>query len=199
MIKHKEIQEWIITILLLILFTGCKPGTNDSKKPDTVIDSNKLQKDNNKPKEESKKEPTIVDSGQVWFKVNITKNDTSYINYEGNWPRLFMSNNSANIQLSASKNAMGITNMLTIYMHGLPTGKLPIVLSGRDTDKVSMVMSQVINGNYDIPILPDEGFLNITKNTGKVLSGSFEAKAVDANKDNFLLTGTFLNVTVKEF
>ena len=91
---------------------------------------------------------------------------------------------------------MSITNMLTIYMHGLPAGKVPIVISGRDPDKVSMVMSQVIKGNYDIPILPSEGFLTITKNTGKVLSGSFESKAVDADKNKFGVTGTFLNVEV---
>ena len=61
-----------------------------------------------------------------------------------------------------------------------------------------MVMNQVINDNYDIPILPSEGFLNITKNTGTVLSGNFQAKATDANKDNFLLTGAFLNVGVND-
>ena len=86
--------------------------------------------------------------------------------------------------------------MLTIYSHGLPTGKVPVVMSNREENTVSMVMSQVIKGNYDIPILPGEGFLNITKNTGTVLSGNFQAKSVDADKNNFLLTGTFLNVGV---
>ena len=88
--------------------------------------------------------------------------------------------------------------MLTIYMQGLPTGKVAVDLSGREKDKISMVMSQVINGNYDIPILPSEVFLNVTKNTGKVISGSFEAKADDDNKDNFLFTGVFLNVVVND-
>ena len=188
--KPKEIPGWMITILVFIIFTGCQPGASDSKKPDTVID--------NKPQKESNIEPAIVDSGQTWFSVSITKNDTSYIHYEGEWPLLLSSNNSSTIQLAASKKLMSITNMLTIYMHGLPTGKIPVIISGRDPDKVSMVMSQVINGNYDIPILPSEGFLNITKNTGKILSGNFETKAVDANKNNFLLTGTFLNVGVND-
>jgi hypothetical protein len=134
----------------------------------------------------------------VYFKVDITKNDTPYINYEGNWPLLLSSNNSSTIQLAASKKLMSITNMLTIYMHGLPSGKVPVVLSNREADKASMVMSQVINGNYDIPIMPDEGVLNITKNTGKVLSGNFEAKAIDANKNKFLFTGVFLNLGVND-
>ncbi len=150
-----------------------------------------------KPQEEQiKTEPAIVDSGQVWFRVNVTKNDTPYIHYEGTWPLLLMSNNSVTLQLSQSKKLMSITNMLTIYMHGLPKGKVPISITGRDTNTVSMGMSQVINGHYDIPILPGEGFLTITKNTGKVLSGNFESKAVDADKNKFTVTGAFLNVGV---
>ena len=174
-----------------MVFAGCQPGANNSKKLNTEI--------NNKPQQELiKKEPAIVDTGQVWFNVTVTKNDTPYIHYEGDWPLLLMSNNSVTIQLSASKKLMSITNMLTIYMHGLPEGKVPVVLSGREKDKVSMVMSQVIDGNYDIPILPSEGFLTITKNTGKILSGNFETKAIDADKNNFLLTGAFLNVGVND-
>ena len=191
MMKPKEIRGWMITILLLMIFTGCQPRAKNSKKSVAVID-------NNEPQKEVKKEPVIVDSGQVWFSVNITKNDTSYIHYEGDWPLLLSSNNSSTIQLAASKKLMSITNMLTIYMHGLPSGRVPVELSCRDEHKVCMVMSQVINGNYDIPILPSEGFLNITKNTGKNLSGNFETKAVDANKNNFLLTGAFLNVRVND-
>ncbi len=191
MMNKKQIAKWVGSMLLLVVLAGCQPGATNSKKPDTEI--------NSKPQQELiKKEPAIVDTGQVWFNVTVTKNDTPYIHYDGDWPLLLMSNNSVTIQLSASKKLMSITNMLTIYMHGLPEGKVPVVLSGREKDKVSMVMSQVIDGNYDIPILPGEGFLNITKNTGKVLSGSFEAKAIDANKDIFLLTGTFLNVGVND-
>ncbi len=187
--KQKKIKIWSVAILLLLVFAGCRSNTDNSKKQNAGI--------KNKPQEEQiKTEPEIVDSGQVWFRVNVTKNDTPYIHYEGTWPLLLSSNNSTTLQLAASKKLMSITNMLTIYMHGLPAGKVPIVISGRDTDKVSMVMSQVINGNYDIPILPSEGFLTITKNTGKVLSGSFESKAVDGDKNKFAVTGTFLNVEV---
>jgi hypothetical protein len=91
---------------------------------------------------------------------------------------------------------MSITNMLTIYLHGLPSGKVDVVLSNREKDKASMIMSQVINGNYDIPIMPSEGYIDITKNTGKILSGNFETRAIDANKQTFVVTGAFLNVGV---
>ncbi len=68
--------------------------------------------------------------------------------------------------------------------------------SGRDKNKISMLMIQVIDGAYDIPILPSEGVFTVTKNTGTVLSGNFEAKAIDADKNNYKLRGQFLNIEV---
>lgn len=130
--KLKEMPGWIITIFLFIIFTGCQSGANDSKKSDAVIDSVAII-DNNKPQKESKKEPAIADSGQVWFSVSITKNDTPYIHYEGDWPLLLSSNNSSTIQLAASKKLMSITNMLTIYMHGLPTGTRCLLIFPAET------------------------------------------------------------------
>ncbi len=44
--------------------------------------------------------------------------------------------------------------------------------------------------------MPSEGSINITKNTGKILSGNFEARAIDANKQTFVVKGKFLNVGV---
>jgi hypothetical protein len=186
----KRIVKWVLFNFVLMLSTGCQPKTNTEEKQAPITDSTQHTGIKNKSE--------IVDTGQVYFNVSITKNDTPYIHYEGDWPLLLSSNNSSTVQLAASKKLMSITNMLTIYMHGLPAGKIPVVLSNRDADKVSMIMTPVVNGNYDIPIMPGEGFLNITKNTGKVLSGTFDAKAVDANKNVFLFTGTFLNVGVND-
>jgi hypothetical protein len=191
--KNKKIKNEITaSILLLILVAGC--NNNDKNiRPKTAAN------DTASPAKEIKQtEAAVVDSGQVWFSVSVTKNDTPYIKYEGNWPLLLSSNNSTTIQLAASKKLMSITNMLTIYLHGLPAGKVDVVLSNREKDKASMIMSQVINGNYDIPIMPSEGSINITKNTGKILSGNFEARAIDANKQTFVVTGTFLNVGVND-
>jgi hypothetical protein len=187
--KQNHVIKYIAVTALVIL-TACQSKTNDS--------SLQQAKDSSAPQKKINSKLDIIDSGQVFFNMDIIKNDSPYMHYEGTWPLLLSSNNSSTIQLSESKKLMSITNILTIYMHGLPTGKVPVVLSNRDTNTVSMVMSQVINGNYDIPIMPSEGFLNITKNTGKVLSGNFRAKAVDANKNNFLLTGIFLNTGVND-
>jgi len=189
--KNKKIKNGLTTsIILLILVAGCNNNDKNIKTKTAVNDTASLAR------EIKTTEAAVVDSGQVWFRVSVTKNDTPYIKYEGNWPLLLSSNNSTTIQLAASKKLMSITNMLTIYLHGLPAGKVDVVLSNREKDKASMIMSQVINGNYDIPIMPSEGSINITKNTGKILSGNFEARAIDANKQTFVVTGTFLNVGV---
>jgi hypothetical protein len=187
--KQTQILKYMVASWLV--FAACNGDTNNLKKQTANIDSTKQ-------KELIKSEPEIVDGGQVYFKVAVTKNDTLYIHYEGTWPLLLSSNNSTTLQLAASKKLMSITNMLTIYMHGLPSGKIPIVISNRDTNTVSIVMSQVTNGNYGIPILPTEGILSITKNTGEILSGNFEAKAIDADKNKFTVTGAFLNVGVND-
>lgn len=138
----------------------------------------------------------IVDTGQTWFRVKITKNDSAYMDYEGSWPVFFLSNNSATLQLSKSKAIMSVTDILTLYMNGMPSGKVPIVPSNSEKGTASMIMSTVTDGAYGIPILPTEGFLNITKNVNEIVSGNFEGKATDANKDVYLFKGYFLNAKI---
>ncbi|HEX5654260.1 MAG TPA: hypothetical protein VFX58_14360 [Chitinophagaceae bacterium] len=143
-----------------------------------------------------KEEPVVLDTGQTWFTVNITKNDSAYINYEGSWPVFLESNNSATLQLSRSKNIMSVTDILTLYMNGVPSGKVPIVLSNSEKGTASMIMSPVTDGVYGLPITPTEGLLNITKNVNAVVTGNFEGKATNSDKDIFLFKGYFLNVKI---
>lgn len=138
----------------------------------------------------------MVDTGQTWFRVKITKNDSAYMDYEGSWPVFFLSGNSATLQLSKSKAIMSITDILTIYMNGMPSGKVPIVPSNREKGTASMIMSTITDGAYGIPILPTEGFLNITKNVNEIVSGNFEGKAIDASKDVYFFKGYFLNAKI---
>jgi hypothetical protein len=91
---------------------------------------------------------------------------------------------------------MSVTDILTIYMNGMPTGKVPIVPSNREKGTASMIMSTVTDGAYGIPILPTEGFMNVTKNVNEIVSGNFEGKAIDANKDTYLFKGYFLNAKI---
>lgn len=143
-----------------------------------------------------KEELVVVDTGQTWFRVKITKNDSAYMDYEGSWPVFFESNNSATLQLSRSKKIMSVTDILTIYMNGVPSGKAPVVLSNREKGTVSMIMMPVTDGAYGLPISPTEGFLNITKNVNSVVTGNFEGKAIEGNKDIYLFKGYFLNAKI---
>ncbi len=141
-------------------------------------------------------ELAIVDTGQTWFRVRITKNDSAFMDYEGSWPVFFLSNNSATLQLSKSKAIMSVTDILTLYMNGMPSDKVPIVPSNSEKGTASMIMSTVTDGVYGIPILPTEGSLTITKNINEIVSGNFEGKAIDANKDVYLFKGYFLNAKI---
>ena len=138
----------------------------------------------------------IVDTGQTWFRVRITKNDSLYMDYEGSWPVFFESNNSATLQLSKSKQIMSVTDILTFYMNGVPSGKAPVVLSNSEKGTVSMIMMPVTDGAYGLAISASEGFFTITKNVNSIVSGNFEAKAIDLNKDVFLFKGYFLNAKI---
>ena len=159
---------------------------------DTITVVEKIEPEQKKVEEQL----PIIDTGQTWFRVKITKNDSAYMDYEGSWPVFFLSNNSATLQLSKSKAIMSITDILTIYMNGMPSGKVPIVPSNREKGTASMIMSTITEGAYGIPILPTEGFLNITKNVNEIVSGNFEGKAVDGNKDIYLFKGYFLNAKI---
>ena len=115
----------------------------------------------------------VTDTGQTWFRVKITRNDSAYMDYEGSWPVFFLSGNSATLQLSKSRDIMGITDIMTIYMNGLPDGKVPVVPSNREKGTASMIMSPVVDGAYGLPIILSEGFLNVTRNVDSVVSGNF--------------------------
>jgi hypothetical protein len=169
-----------------------------------MVEKREATKDTNvvvsKPKSEQtivkQEQLPIVDTGQTWFRVKITKNDSAYMDYEGSWPVFLLSGNSATLQLSKSKKIMSVTDILTIYMNGMPSGKVPIVSSNREKGSASMIMSPITDGAYGIPIIPTEGFLNITKNVDSLVTGDFEGKAIDGNKDTYSFKGYFLNARI---
>jgi hypothetical protein len=187
----------LITVSLFVL--SCKNG-----KEEKTIQKTAATKDTStvivKPQVEQKivkeEEMPIVDTGQTWFRVKITRNDSAWMDYEGSWPVFFLSGNSATLQLSKSKKIMSITDILTIYMNGMPSGKVPVVLFNREKGTVSMIMSPITDGAYGLPLSATEGSFTITKNVNEIVSGNFEAKAIDLNKDVYLIKGYFLNAKI---
>ena len=185
-------------ICVLFIILSCKNDQQQKTDQETALTKDTLAAaDKPQPEQKvAKEELSVVDTGQTWFRVKITKNDSAYMDYEGSWPVFFESNNSATLQLSRSKKIMSVTDILTIYMNGVPPGKAPVVLSNREKGTVSMIMMPVTDGAYGLPISPTEGFLNITKNVNSVVTGNFEGKAIDGNKDIYLFKGYFLNAKI---
>ena len=138
----------------------------------------------------------IVDTGQTWFRIKVTKNDTVFMDFEGSWPVFFESNNSASLQVTKSKNVMSVTDGLSIYMNGLSQGKMAIVPSNREKGTATMIFMPLKDGTYGLAITANEGTLNITKLANGIVSGNFEGKAVDLNKDAFLIKGYFINAKI---
>jgi hypothetical protein len=143
-------------------------------------------------------EPLVADTGQTWYKVSVTKNDTPYIKYEGTWPVLLTTEGFATLAFTAAKGALVISHGVTFYIYGWPPAidRTPIIHSASKKGETSMIMVPVENGAYSLAISADSGFFELTKNEndGKVISGFFEAHATNANKDSFQFKGQFLNV-----
>jgi hypothetical protein len=181
-------------ICIAMIIVSCNqqqnPGSETTMSNDTAAAETRPQQ------KIAEEQLPITDTGQTWFRVKITRNDSAYMDYEGSWPVFFLSGNSATLQLSKSKNIMGITDIMTIYMNGPPDGKMPVVPSNREKGTASMIMSPVVDGAYGLPIILSEGFLNFTKNVDSIVSGNFEGKAVDLDKKQYQFRGYFINAKI---
>lgn len=186
---------WIFSVLLLAACQN-KQSTKTGETRDTTEQLPQAKTETNQQVEIGKNDLVIEDTGQTWFRVKITRNDSAFMDYEGSWPVFFLSNNSATLQLSKSKAIMSVTDILTIYMNGMPSGKVPVVLSNSERGTASMIMMPVTDGAYGLPISPTEGYLNVTKNVNEIVSGNFEAKVIDENKNVFIFKGYFLNAKI---
>src|SRR5918993_5744958 len=141
-----------VSLLILSCTNG---GQQNTPKDTTAIKDSPAVVTKSEPEQKIVQDQlAVVDTGQTWFRVKITKNDSAYMDYEGSWPVFFLSNNSATLQLSKSKAIMSVTDILTLYMNGVPSGTVPIVPSNREKGTASMIMSTVTDGAYGIPILP---------------------------------------------
>lgn len=139
-------------------------------------------------------EPLVADTGQTWFKVSVTRNDSSYINYEGTWPVYMTIEGFATLAFTASKGALVISHGLTLYIKGLNSGRMSVVRSEREKGQVSMIFIPEVDGAYSLPVSPDSGYIEFTKNDRKVISGHFDAHSSKEYKDIYRFRGQFLNV-----
>lgn len=183
----------LIFLLSALIILSC--NNNQQKKTSAVDSSVNATAALTQPDQKIVEEPlAVVDTGQTWFRVLITKNDSAFMDYEGSWPMLLTANNFATLQLSRSKNIMSVSDILTVYIYGLSVGKMPVVTNAGKTGEVSMIMSPVKDGAYGLPIIPDKGSFTITKHDSTRISGSYEGEVLHDQKDLYKFRGAFINV-----
>ena len=178
----------LFTILCIVVTAGCKLSVKKDKEADAArnIDSEKIAE---------QKELNIVDTGQVYFKVMVKKNNHSYINYEGDYPVGSRFDSNFTIQLCASKHILDVSNMLNIdiYIKKITTGNFPVIANSQP-GKATMNMTPAKDGSYGISFSPDNGKVVITKYTDSLISGKFQAYGIDADSNKISISGLFLNV-----
>ena len=189
-----------LTLLFTLLLFSCTNVKKESStETNTLVTTETAVIPETKPIETKKveEEPLVADTGQTWFKISVTRNDSSYIKYEGTWPVLLTTKGFATLAFTAEKGALVISHGVTFYIYGWPPaiGRTPIIHGASKPGETSMIMVPVENGAYSLSLSPDSGFVEITKNDndGKVISGFFEAHATNEKKDSFHFKGQFLN------
>jgi hypothetical protein len=166
------------------VFIGCKP----SLKKDKELTA-ETKKDLEKPEELS--ELNIPDTGQVYFKVNVTKNNEPYLNYEGDYPVGSRLDSDFTVQLCASKHILDVSDMVNIdiYIKEIVTGKFPVIVA-TEQGKATILLTPVKGSSF----VPDEGSVTITKYDDKLISGKFEGRGMDYDSNKMSISGVFLNL-----
>ena len=116
-IKSSGLTLKTFIVITFITVLGCNSSPKNDKQISRVVK-------NDSEKTPEQKELNIVDTGQVYFKVNCTKNNQPYINYEGDYPVGSRLDSDFTIQLCASKHILDVSDMLNIdiYIKGIVTG-----------------------------------------------------------------------------
>jgi hypothetical protein len=167
----------------MISTMGCESSAKPKKETLAVKD--------NAEKTTAQNEISIVDTGQAYFKVIVTKNDEPYINYEGDYPVGSKFDSNFTIQLCASRHILEVSDMLNIdiYTKKIVTGNFSVILSN-EQGKATMNMTPLKDNSF----APDEGSVTITKYNDSLISGKFSAKGMDYDSNKMLVRGVFLNL-----
>ena len=73
---------------------------------------------------------------------------------------------------------------------------MPVVASNREKGTTSLIFMPLKDGAYGLAITANERSLDITKQENGIVSGKFEGKAIDLNKDAYVMKGYFINVKI---
>ncbi len=188
LINNLSFNVLIIT-LCIVNIAGCKSFVKNDKEiiAETKNDSEKIPEI---------KELNIADTGQVYFKVNVTKNNQPYINYEGDYPVGSRYDSNFTIQLCASKHILEVSDMLNIdiYIKKITTGNFPVMVNS-EQEKATMNMTPLKGNSF----APGEGIVTITKYNDSLISGKFAAKGMDYDSNKMIIKGVFLNLKYNKY
>ena len=179
----------LIIVMCFTISAGCNPSAKNDAQTAAEIKSDSgnitLQK-----------EPNILDTGQVYFKVNVTKNNQPYLNYQGDYPIATKQDTFFTIQLNASRDLSIPSDVLGIdvYIKQMSTGSFPVVgILNREQGKATMLMTTPKGNAFQ----SKEGSVTITKYTDSLFSGKFEGKATNYEGNKMAVNGVLLNVRYK--
>lgn len=136
----------------------------------------------------------LQDSGQQYFRIAVQKNNQPFAAYEGDFPIGFFDGDNFTLELPASKRMLKISHLLVLYFNGIKTGTFPVVASGNEKGKPTMVFTPEQDGNYGISVSPDEGEVTITEYSEKAVSGKITARGKDMEGNSINIQAEFINV-----
>ena len=140
-------------------------------------------------------EPEIpADNGKPFFKTTIYKNDKPYVSFEGDYAIALNDANNFNLQLSKSKRMMTVDDYVVLYFNGIATGDFPIVSSGNEKGRPTLIYTPATDGVYGIGISADSGTVHISKYDAGALSGRLEAYGFDTDSNRFVVKATLINI-----
>ena len=176
--------------LFLILFFACKQKENKTIANKAAIVAAPKAAASNLPI------PALNDTGQVFYKVTATLNDTALLAYEGDFPDVFFMDSTLTIQLPASKHLLEVSHLLSIIFKHPKAGSFPTITHGIESGKGLLTFSQAIDGSIGNVMEQEEGNVTFTKYDGKTVSGTISAKGKDKDGKTLAVSAKFINLKV---
>lgn len=192
----KSILQFSGVFILYVFIISCNQNAN------TPADNQKATKDSNISINKIV-EPTakiipplsaIPDSGKPYFKIMVYRNKEVLTQYEGDWAIPIQAGKLITIQFSASRQLSKIANFLVLYFNSPSHGSFPVVQSGNEKEKPTIIFTPETDGAYGIGISASSGTVNISKYTGAQISGSIEAVGKDTNGNEITIQAAFVNL-----
>jgi hypothetical protein len=188
--KNKINTFLVITVLCM---GACNQNDKKINTEKSVIDT--IVKDKSKVVvTEDTTLPMPKDTGQQYFKVLVTKNSQPMAQYEGDFPIAMFDEANFSIQFPASSRMLKISHFLVLYFKGIMVGSFPVVISGHEKGKPTIIFTPEKDGAYGIGVSMITGNVNITKYSAAIVSGNLDAEGKDTDGNNIHVKASFINI-----